>query len=319
MALLEVKDLKTYFYTRRGTVRAVDGVSFCLDQGEVLGIVGESGSGKSITCRSLLGLVPEPGKIIGGEVKFNGVDLLKISPKKLVRFRGRHMSMILQNPMTALNPVLSIKDQVGEGIKVHFGTNGAELRELVVKLLQSVRIPSPAVLARNFPHQLSGGMRQRVVGAIAISCQPELIIADEPTTSLDVTIQAQYLQLLRQLQQELHVAIIFVTHDFGIIAEVCQRVAVMYAGRIVETATVEELFDSPLHPYTMALLNCVPAADRKISRLCAIPGEPPTLYNIPSGCAFAPRCPQVFDRCKDECPPETWIGDGRMARCWRLK
>jgi len=253
---LEVKNLKTYFFTRWGTVKAVDGVSFCLKEGETLGLVGESGCGKSITCLSLLRLVPEPaGRIVGGEILLQGEDLLKKSEKEMREIRGAKISMILQDPMTSLNPVFTIGNQLTEAIKIHRGLKGKDLRERAVNMLKMVRISSPEERLRNWPHQLSGGMRQRVVAAISLSCEPRLLVADEPTTSLDATIQIQFLHLLHEVQQQVGLTMIFVTHDFGIVARMCNRVAVMYAGKIVEMAEVRELFNHAAHPYTEALIK----------------------------------------------------------------
>jgi oligopeptide/dipeptide ABC transporter ATP-binding protein len=290
--VLDVRDLKTHFTTRWGTVKAVDGVSYHVRRGETLGVVGESGSGKSVTALSLMRLVPSPpGQIVGGEVILNGRDLLKLSEREMTKVRGGDISMILQDPMSALNPVFTIRNQVGEAIKIHQGLKGRPLWDSIVDSLRKVRIPAPAIRAKDYPHQLSGGMRQRVVGAIGISSKPSVIIADEPTTSLDVTIQAAYLRLLRQIQQEEGVGIIFITHDFGIVAKMCDRVAVMYAGRVVETADVRTIFNNPLHEYTKALITSVPKLEEKTGRLPQIEGQPPLLYNLPPGDAFAPRSP----------------------------
>jgi oligopeptide/dipeptide ABC transporter ATP-binding protein len=290
--VLDVRDLRTHFTTRWGTVKAVDGVSYHVRRGETLGVVGESGSGKSVTALSLMRLVPSPpGQIVGGEVILNGRDLLKLSEKEMTKVRGGEISMILQDPMSALNPVFSVRNQVGEAISIHQGLKGRALWERIVDSLRKVRIPAPEIRAKDYPHQLSGGMRQRVVGAIGISSEPSVIIADEPTTSLDVTIQAAYLRLLRQIQQEQGVGIIFITHDFGIVAKMCDRVAVMYAGRVVEMADVRTIFNNPLHEYTKALITSVPKLEEKTGRLPQIEGQPPLLYNLPAGDAFAPRSP----------------------------
>lgn len=290
--VLDVRDLRTHFTTRWGTVKAVDGVSYSVRRGETLGVVGESGSGKSVTALSLMRLVPSPpGQIVGGEVILNGRDILKLSEKEMTKIRGGEISMILQDPMSALNPVFSVRNQVGEAIHIHQGLRGRDLWDKVVDSLRKVRIPAPAVRAKDYPHQLSGGMRQRVVGAIGISSKPSVIIADEPTTSLDVTIQAAYLRLLRQIQREEGVGIIFITHDFGIVAKMCDRVAVMYAGRVVEMADVRTIFNNPLHEYTKALITSVPKLEEKTGRLPQIEGQPPLLYNLPPGDSFAPRSP----------------------------
>jgi len=294
--VVEVNDLQTYFTTRWGTVKAVDGLSFHVKRGETLGIVGESGSGKSVTALSLMRLVPSPpGQIVGGQVLLNGRNTLEISEREMTAVRGGEISMILQDPMQALNPVFNIQNQVGEAIKIHQKLSGEALWDKVVDSLQKVRIPAPETRAKDYPHQLSGGMRQRVVGAIGISSSPAVIIADEPTTSLDVTIQAAYLRLLRQIQQEEGVGIIFITHDFGIVAKMCDRVAVMYAGRIVEVAEVRTIFNEPLHEYTKALIGSVPKLEEKTGRLPQIEGQPPLLYDLPVGDAFAPRSPLDFD------------------------
>lgn len=315
--LLEVRDLKTYFFTRRGTVKAVDGVSFSLAPGETLAVVGESGSGKSMTALSLLRLVPEPaGRIVGGEVLLDGQDVFKLKPHEMRRVRGSRIAMVLQDPMTSLNPAFSIGDQVSEVVRLHQRVGGGELRRRVVEALSRLKIPSAESRVADYPHQMSGGMRQRVSGAIALSCQPRLLIADEPTTSLDVTIQAQYMELLREIQERFHISIIFITHDFGIVAATAHKVAVMYAGKIVEMGTTEEIFDNPAHPYTEALLRCVPRSDRLEARLVDIPGQPPDLANLPRGCSFAPRCPKAMDRCLEAYPPEVEVSPGHVTKCW---
>jgi len=315
--VIEVEDLRTHLVTRWGTVRAVDGVSFSLDEGETLGLVGESGSGKSMTCLSIVRLTPRPAaRSVGGRLRLDGDDLLAKSEREMQRIRGRKIAMILQDPMSSLNPVFSIGMQMREPVAAYHGLSGRALTERAAELLASVRIPSPAARLRNFPHQLSGGMRQRVVGAMAIAAPPRLLIADEPTTSLDLTIQAQYLTLLKELQQRHRLAMIFVTHNLGIVARMCDRVGVMYAGRIVEIGPVRRLFTAPAHPYTRALLTSVPRLGRKTNRLLAIDGQPPDLARLPAGCAFAPRCPEAMDRCRVEAPPETAIAAGHSARCW---
>jgi oligopeptide/dipeptide ABC transporter ATP-binding protein len=315
--LLEVRDLKTHFFTRRGVVKAVDGVSFSLDEGETLGLVGESGCGKSITALSIQRLVPQPaGRIVGGEVLFEGEDLLGKTDKEMRDIRGKRISMILQDPMSSLNPVFTIGRQVAEPIKAHQGLRGRKIWEEVKEILTRVRIPSPELRIREYPHQMSGGMRQRIVGAIALSCRPHLLIADEPTTALDVTIQAQFLRLLKEVQQELGLSMIMITHDFGIVARVCDRVAVMYCGKIVESAGIRELFNNPTHPYTIALMKSLPKLEQKLSRLYSIEGQPPDLRNMPPGCAFAPRCSEAMEICKKEYPPVSTVGDGHQASCW---
>ncbi len=317
-ALLQVENLQTSFFTRRGVVKAVDGVSFSLGEGETLGIVGESGSGKTMTGLSLLRLVPQPGgKIVGGKVIFEGTNLLELSERALRTYRGGKISMILQDPMASLNPVFTIGEQVAEPLRQHQGLSGKRLRDKAIEALRLLQIPSPEARLRNYPHQMSGGMRQRVVGGIAISCRPQLIIADEPTTALDATIQAQYLALLKDVQRQTNVAMIFISHDFGIVAKMCDRVAVMYAGKIVETAGVKELFDNPKHKYTIGLLDSVPRLDRKVDRLASIEGQPPDLLNLSGGCRFAPRCASVFEPCREQ-PPTVQVGDEHFAACWRV-
>jgi oligopeptide/dipeptide ABC transporter ATP-binding protein len=317
MALLEVEGLRTYFYTRRGVCRAVDGVSFTLDAGETLALVGESGSGKSVTCLSLVRLVPEPaGRIVGGRVLLDGENLLDKTPAEMRRVRGKQIAMVLQDPMTSLNPGLTIGAQLGEVVRRHQGLRGALLRERVLQALARMRIPGAASRLAHYQHQLSGGMRQRVSSAIALSCAPRLLIADEPTTSLDVTIQAQYLELLEDVQRATGVAVILVTHDFGIVAANADRVAVMYAGRIVEIGRTLDVFDHPAHPYTRALLRCLPDVELKRERLVEIGGHPPDLARLPPGCPFAPRCPERLARCETEYPPAVSTGDGHVAHCW---
>jgi oligopeptide/dipeptide ABC transporter ATP-binding protein len=316
-SVIEVRDLRTHLVTRWGTIRAVDGISFSVAESETLGLVGESGSGKSMTCLSILRLVPRPAaRILGGQILLDGEDLLTRSEREMQRIRGRKVAMILQDPMSSLNPVFSIGMQVREPVAMYHGLRGRALTERAAALLASVRIPSPAERLRAFPHQLSGGMRQRVVGAMAIAAPPRLLIADEPTTSLDLTIQAQYLDLLKELQQRHRLAMIFVTHDLGIVARMCDRVAVMYAGRIVELGPVRQIFKAPAHPYTRALLESIPRLGARLDRLTAIAGQPPDLVTLPPGCAFAPRCPQAMDRCRTEAPPETVVGAGHATRCW---
>jgi len=315
--VLEVRDLKTYFATRWGTVKAVDGVSFSLKAGETIGIVGESGSGKSVTALSIMRLIPSPpGHIVGGEVILNGRDVLRLSSSDMSKVRGSEVAIILQDPMTALNPVFSIENQVGEAIKIHQGLTGRPLWDKLVDALRKVRIPAPEARAKDYPHQLSGGMRQRVVGAIGISSEPSVLIADEPTTSLDVTIQAGYLRLLKEIQGSTGVGIIFITHDFGIVAKMCDRVAVMYAGKIVETGSVREIFNNPKHPYTQALIDSVPKLEEKTERLRQIEGQPPALYDLPDGCPFAPRCPQATDKCREQYPTTSTASDNHSFNCW---
>ena len=292
-------------------------MSFTLGEAETLGLVGESGSGKSMTCLSLVRLVPRPAaRIVGGEVRLDGDDLLVKSEGEMQRIRGRKVAMILQDPMSSLNPVFSVGMQMREPLAMYHGLRGAAAATRAAELLAAVRIPSPSTRLRAFPHQLSGGMRQRVVGAMAIAGPPRLLIADEPTTSLDLTIQAQYLGLLKELQAQHRFAMIFVTHNLGIVANTCDRVAVMYAGRIVETGPVRRLFRTPAHPYTRALLDSIPRFGARRETLTAIAGQPPDLARLPAGCAFAPRCPDVMPRCRAETPPERTIADGHATRCW---
>jgi oligopeptide/dipeptide ABC transporter ATP-binding protein len=316
-AVIDVRNLQTHIVTRWGTLKAVDGVSFTVAEGETLGIVGESGSGKSMTCLSIVRLVPRgAARIGGGQVLLDGEDLLTKGDAEMQRIRGRKVGMVLQDPMSSLNPVFSVGMQVREAVAMYHGLRGRALTRRATELLASVRIPSPAARLRAFPHQLSGGMRQRVVGAMAIAAPPRLLIADEPTTSLDLTIQAQYLGLLEELQQQHRFAMIFVTHDLGIVARICDRVAVMYGGRIVEIGPVRRIFKSPAHPYTKALLDAIPRLGARRDLLTTIEGQPPDLVRMPSGCAFAPRCPDVMDRCRVEAPPSTDVDAGHATRCW---
>jgi oligopeptide/dipeptide ABC transporter ATP-binding protein len=315
-AVVDVRNLQTHIVTRWGTIRAVDGVSFGLGEGETLGLVGESGSGKSMTCLSIVRLVPHPAaRIVGGSVHLDGADLLAKSDAEMEHIRGRKVAMILQDPMSSLNPVFSIGMQMREPLAMYHGLRGSAVAARAAELLAAVRIPSPAARLRAFPHQLSGGMRQRVVGAMAIAGPPRLLIADEPTTSLDLTIQAQYLGLLKELQQRHRFAMIFVTHNLGIVARTCDRVAVMYAGRIVEIGPVRQIFTEPAHPYTRALLESIPRFGARRERLTAIAGQPPDLATLGAGCAFAPRCPAAFDRCT-VAPPEIEVARGHGTRCW---
>ena len=317
--ILDVQDLKTYFFTRSGVVKAVDGVSFSLMPGETLGIVGESGSGKSMTALSIMGLVPQPaGRIVGGRILFRGEDLTQKSQGEMQHIRGQEICMILQDPMTSLNPVFTVGNQLVETLRNSSQQRSTGLRGKAIELLEKVKIASPDIRIGNFPHQMSGGMRQRVVGAIAISGAPKLLIADEATTSLDATIQYQYLALLKELQEDTGMSIIFITHDFGIVAKMCDRVAVMYAGRVAEVADVRDLFNHPAHPYTEALMRSVPNVDEEVEFLYSIEGQPPALDNLPPGCTFADRCPYVMDRCLQEFPPEVPVAAGHQATCWKL-
>ena len=304
MPLLVVDDLRTHFYTRRGVTKAVDGVSFTLDAGETLALVGESGSGKSVTCLSLVRLVPEPaGRIVGGRVLLNGEDLMQKSAAQMRRVRGKQIAMVLQDPMTSLNPALTIGTQIREVVRLHQGLRRRALRDRVLDALQRLRISAADTRLGQYPHQFSGGMRQRVSSAIALSCAPQLLIADEPTTSLDVTIQAQYLDLLKEVQASAGVAVILVTHDFGIVAANADRVAVMYAGKIVEMGSTLQVFNHPSHPYTQALLRCLPDVGLRGHELVEIGGQPPDLARLPVGCPFAPRCPERMAVCDEAFPP----------------
>jgi oligopeptide/dipeptide ABC transporter ATP-binding protein len=314
--LLEVQDLKTYFPRKGSVVKAVDGVSFHVDDNETLGLVGESGCGKTMSCLSILRLVPRPGRIVSGKILLEGEDLLCKSDKEMRKVRGEKISMILQDPMTSLNPVFTVGDQIAESLSTHLKLKGTALMERVVEILRQVNISSPETRVADYPHQMSGGMKQRVVGAISISCRPRLLIADEPTTSLDVTIQAQYLELLRNLQRELGMSLIFITHDFGIVANMCDRVSVMYAGQIVENAPVRDIFYRPAHHYTASLLKAVPKLEAKIDKLISIPGQPPRLDRVPDGCRFAPRCERSQDKCQQDEPPLAPLEEGRDVKCW---
>jgi len=317
--ILEVEDLHTYCFSRFGTVKAVDGVSFSLRQGEVLGIVGESGSGKTMTALSLLKLIPRPAaRIVKGAIRLEGEDLVPKSEQEMRQIRGRRISMILQDPQTSLNPVFTVGNQLIEAIEIqHADERKPSLVRRAVEGLKQVRVAAPERRVTDYPHQISGGMKQRVVGAIAISCEPKIIIADEPTTSLDVTIQAQYLRLLREIQEATNLALIFITHDFGIVARMCDRVMVMYAGRIVESGSVRDIFNHPSHPYTQALLRSVPNMDEDVERLYSIEGQPPALWDLPEGCRFAARCAHADDRCQREYPPPVTVSRDHTASCWK--
>jgi oligopeptide/dipeptide ABC transporter ATP-binding protein len=316
--ILHVEGLRTFFITRQGVVRAVDGVSFHVREGETFGIVGESGCGKTVTGLSILRLLPEPaGRIVGGKIILDGTNLMELNKQEMRAFRGKMISMILQDPMTSLNPVYSIGNQIAESIRLHQDIPDDRVQDEVISALHLLKIPAPEMRLRDYPFQMSGGMRQRVVGSIAMSCHPRLLIADEPTTALDATIQAQYLALFKEVQKTTGVAIIFITHDFGVVANMCHRVAVMYAGKIVETAKTRELFRAPRHPYTSALINSVPLLDRKDDRLFSIEGQPPSLMNLPPGCRFFPRCTDAREVCSEQEPPEVEIGDGHSVACWK--
>lgn len=313
MALLEINELSTVFHTEQGLARAVDNVSLSVEPGKVLGVVGESGCGKSITSLSILRLVPPPGEIVAGEIIFDGQNLLSLSESKMRSVRGNKIALIPQDPMTSLNPVYTVGDQIIEAIELHQKVNRQTARSLAIEALEKVRIPQPAQRIDQYPHQFSGGMRQRVMIAMALSCNPQLLIADEPTTALDVTVQAQILDLLRDIQREQNMSIILITHDLGVVAEMCDSVAVMYAGSVVERAEVNELFENPLHPYTVGLLKSVPRPGT--SRLIPIDGQPPGLISLPSGCRFADRCPLVEDRCRLDIPILEEKATNHKVRC----
>lgn len=317
--LLNVDGLTTVFDTHEGTVKAVDGVSFKIDEGRTLGVVGESGCGKSVTALSIMRLVPSPpGRITGGSVFFDGRNLLNLSEEDMRSLRGNDISMIFQEPMTSLNPVFNIGDQIGEVFRLHQGMTKKESIDAAVEMLRQVGIPSPGRRVREYPHQLSGGMRQRVMIAMALSCRPRLMIADEPTTALDVTIQAEILELMNELREETGAAIMLITHNLGVVAEMADAVAVMYAGRVVEYASVEDLFNRPAHPYTRGLLKSLPPAptDPAVERLSTIEGIVPSLLNLPSGCTFRDRCPAAFDQCAKSEPDLFTIEPGRQVRCY---
>ncbi len=316
--LLDVRDLKTYFQTEGGLFRAVDGISFQVRRGRTLGIVGESGCGKSVTSLSIMGLVPRPpGIYAGGEIVFEGEDLLKKRPADMRRIRGGAISMIFQEPMTSLNPVFTVGDQIAEAITAHLPLGAREARERAIAMLRRVRIPSPERRVDDYPHLMSGGMRQRVMIAMALACEPKLLIADEPTTALDVTIQAQILDLMRTLRDETGTSIILITHDLGVIAELADEVVVMYAGKIVESAPVKALFADPQHPYTIGLMGSIPKLEETRTRLASIEGTVPAPFALPEGCRFNPRCPFADDRCRREEPPLRTLREGHAVACWK--
>jgi oligopeptide/dipeptide ABC transporter ATP-binding protein len=321
VALLEVKDLRTVFKTREGEVRAVDGVSFELERGKTLGIVGESGCGKSVTASSIMGIVQPPGKVVGGSVMFDGRELVGRKESELVNIRGREIAMIFQDPMTSLNPVLTIGFQIDEALDAHNpGISGSESRSRGIELLRRVGVPNPDERYDQYPHEFSGGMRQRAMIAMALSCNPSLLIADEPTTALDVTIQAQILELMKDLARRLGVAMLIITHNLGVVARYADRVNVMYAGRIIERASASELYAEPRHPYTLGLLRSVPRLDEpRRARLAPIEGQPPDVTRLPPGCAFAPRCAFRVERCTEEAPPLEVVSTGHWSACWEAK
>ncbi|MDR5682978.1 MAG: ABC transporter ATP-binding protein [Armatimonadota bacterium] len=315
--LLSVRNLKTYFYTDEGVVRAVDGLNYDLQRGETLGIVGESGSGKSVHALSIMRLIPTPpGKIVDGQILFKGQDLLRLTEEQMRRVRGNDIAMIFQEPMTSLNPVLTIGEQIAEAVMLHQKLDRKAAWARAVEMLERVKIPSAKDRVRDYPHQFSGGMRQRVMIAMALSCNPEVLIADEPTTALDVTIQAQILDLMRELQKDFGTAIIMITHNLGVVAEMCDNVVVMYAGKPVEHTDVVRTFKDPKHPYTWGLLHSIPKLYERAERLIPIEGQPPSLIDLPPGCPFAPRCPFAMEVCVEEDPPEVPIADNHYAKCY---
>ena len=315
--LLEVSDLATYFYTPEGVVKAVDGISYDLEEGEILGLVGESGCGKSVSALSIMRLIQKPGRNVAGNVTFNGQDILKLSESDMRRIRGKDMAMIFQEPMTSLNPVLTVGRQLTEALQLHLGMDKAASTERAGELLALVGIPEGTTRLSDYPHQFSGGMRQRVMIAMALSCNPKLLIADEPTTALDVTIQAQILELVQKLGRELGTAVLVITHNLGVVARYADRVNVMYAGKIIERGSAREIYGNPRHPYTLGLLKSVPRLDEpRRTQLEPIEGLPPDLIGLPAGCAFRPRCKYAIDRCAVEIPPLREVSEGHTAACW---
>lgn len=318
--LLEIKDERLSFFTPAGEVKALNGVSFSMEEGEVLGIVGESGSGKSVTAYSVMGLTAYPGKLIGGTINFNGHQIDKMSEKEMRKIRGNEVSIIFQDPMTSLNPVYTIGNQITEVICLHTGKSKKEAHDRAKELLELVGINEPTKRLKQYPHELSGGMRQRVMIAIALACEPKLLIADEPTTALDVTIQAQILELMQELRKKLGMSIIMITHDLGVVASMCERIAVMYAGHIVEYGTADEIFYEPKHEYTKGLIRSIPKLNvQETERLIPIEGQPVDLLNPPAGCPFAPRCANCMKSCLREMPPKTELSDTHYSQCWLLQ
>ena len=316
MALLEIHDLHTFFKTKKGIVKAVNGVSYSVEPGKTLGVVGESGSGKSVSAMSILKLLDGNGYIDSGEIIFDGKNLADVSVKDMCKIRGNEISVIFQEPMTSLNPIFTVERQLSEPFIIHQGMNKKEAAEKVVEMLKDVRIPNPEAVAKQYPHQLSGGMRQRVMIAMALVCKPEILIADEPTTALDVTIQAQILDLMNQLKKETGTSILFITHDLGVVAEVCDDVAVMYCGRVVERGDVKTIFANPSHPYTKGLLGSIPRLGDAGKELKSIPGNVPNPKYMPKGCKFEPRCPYASEKCREEEPGFFQIEEGHISRCW---
>ncbi len=314
--LLSVNDLRTSFFTDSGEVHAVNGVSFNLDEGEILGIVGESGSGKSVTAYSIMQILADTGRVTGGSILYKGEDVTKWNEKRLCRFRGKCCSIIFQDPMTSLNPVFTIGNQLEEAIKLHTDKKGKDAKDRAVELLELVGINEPLRRIRQYPYELSGGMRQRVMIAMALACEPDILIADEPTTALDVTIQAQILELIQDLQKKLGMAVILVTHDLGVIAELCDNIIVMYGGRICERGTGSEIFYNPKHEYTKGLLRSIPNVNNMKERLLPIPGTPINILNLPKGCPFCARCEQCMKICLEQMPEEIWINENHKASCW---
>ena len=316
--LLEVQDLRTYFYTQGGVVKAVDGVTWHIKKGETIALVGESGSGKSVSALSIMRLIPDPpGKIVSGRILFEGQDLLEMSPTEIRHIRGNNIAMVFQEPMTSLNPVLTINRQITETLELHLHMNKASARERAIELLHTVGIPDPAERIDDYPHQFSGGMRQRVMIAIALSCDPKLIIADEPTTALDVTIQAQVLEVIADLSKRFNTSVLIITHNLGVVARHASRVNVMYAGHIIETGSAVDIYKNPQHPYTLGLLQSVPRLDEdKKTRLVPIEGSPPDLMNLPPGCPFQPRCRFAIDKCSEENPMLESVGENHWSACW---
>ncbi|MGC5328474.1 ABC transporter ATP-binding protein [Brevibacillus sp. SYSU BS000544] len=316
-SILEINKLRTHFFTDRGEIPAVDGIDLSINKGEILGIVGESGCGKSVTSLSVMRLIPyPPGKIVDGSIRFKGEDLVTASEKRMREIRGNEIAMIFQEPMTSLNPVYTIGNQIGEAIRIHTKVSKNEARKRSIEMLRKVGIPRAEQIVDEYPHQLSGGMRQRVMIAMAMACNPELLIADEPTTALDVTIQAQILDLMRRLNEDMGTAILLITHDLGVVAEMCHRVIVMYAGNVVEQADVRTILKDPKHPYTIGLINSIPKIEEDLDRLYSIPGNVPIPGSLTVGCRFAPRCEHVTDKCRSHMPKLTEVSEGHLARCW---